>query len=53
MAAIGVARASQVQLAQPLLTLVWSALLLGERLNPATPLTAGAVLICVAATQRV
>lgn len=53
MAAIGVARASQLQLAQPLLTLVWSALLLGERLGAATPLTAVAVLVCVAVTQRV
>ena len=35
--AIGVARASQLQLAQPLLTLVWSVLLLGEHLGPAAP----------------
>ncbi|MDJ0342938.1 DMT family transporter [Streptomyces sp. H10-C2] len=52
MAAIGVARASQLQLAQPLLTLVWSAALLGEHLGPATPLAAVAVLVCVAVTQR-
>lgn len=52
MAAIGVARAGQLQLAQPLLTLVWSALLLGERLGAATPLTAAGVLVCVAVTQR-
>ncbi len=52
MAEIGVARASQLQLAQPLLTLLWSAVLLGERLGPATALTALAVLLCVAVTQR-
>ncbi|MFJ3643054.1 DMT family transporter [Streptomyces sp. NPDC090108] len=52
MAAVGVARASQLQLAQPLLTLVWSALLLGEHLTAAAPLTAVAVLVCIAVTQR-
>ncbi|PWI41721.1 DMT family transporter [Streptomyces sp. ICBB 8177] len=52
MATIGIARASQLQLAQPLLTLVWSALLLGEHLSPATALTALAVLVCVAVTQK-
>ncbi|MFF1403334.1 DMT family transporter [Streptomyces sp. NPDC058294] len=52
MAAIGVPRASQLQLAQPLLTLVWSALLLGERFTAAAPLTAVAVLVCIAVTQR-
>jgi drug/metabolite transporter (DMT)-like permease len=52
MALIGVARASQLQLAQPLLTLVWSALLLSEHVPPAAPLTAVAVLLCIAATQR-
>ena len=48
----GVAKIGQVQLAQPLMTLGWSALLLGERV---TLLTAGAavlVLVSVAATQR-
>ncbi|MFF4497563.1 DMT family transporter [Streptomyces sp. NPDC001272] len=53
MAAIGAPRASQLQLAQPLLTLVWSVALLGERLSPATPLAAGAVLVCITVTQRV
>lgn len=48
----GIARASQVQLAQPLLTLVWAALLLGEPLDPLTALAAAAVLGCVAQTQR-
>ncbi|WP_079425189.1 MULTISPECIES: DMT family transporter [Streptomyces] len=53
MAAIGAPRASQLQLAQPLLTLVWSVALLGERLSPGTPLAAGAVLVCITVTQRV
>ncbi|UUN25883.1 DMT family transporter [Streptomyces sp. FIT100] len=52
MAAIGIARASQLQLAQPLLTLLWSVLLLSERLSPAAPLAAVAVLVCIAVTQR-
>ncbi|MFJ2186687.1 DMT family transporter [Kitasatospora sp. NPDC087861] len=52
MAAIGVPRASQLQLAQPLLTLVWSVLLLGEDLPTAAPVTAGVVLVCIAVTQR-
>ncbi|MFD8547903.1 DMT family transporter [Streptomyces sp. NPDC059649] len=52
MAVIGVSKASQLQLAQPLLTLVWSVLLLGERLPPAAPATALAVLACIAVTQR-
>lgn len=52
MAAIGIPKASQLQLAQPLLTLVWSLFLLGETLTPAAPLTAVAVLVCIAATQR-
>ncbi|OYP20489.1 EamA/RhaT family transporter [Streptomyces sp. FBKL.4005] len=52
MAAIGIPRASQLQLAQPLLTLVWSALLLGEHFTMAAPLTAVAVLVCIAVTQR-
>ncbi|MFJ5610235.1 DMT family transporter [Streptomyces sp. NPDC093221] len=52
MAAIGVTRASQLQLAQPVLTLVWSAALLGEHLGRATLPAALAVLVCVAVTQR-
>jgi drug/metabolite transporter (DMT)-like permease len=48
----GVARIGQVQLAQPVLTLGWSAALLGEHVGPATLLTALGVLACVAATQR-
>ncbi|MEV5609852.1 DMT family transporter [Streptomyces sp. NPDC052225] len=52
MAVIGVPKASQLQLAQPLLTLVWSVFLLGESLPVAAPLTAVAVLVCIAVTQR-
>lgn len=52
MAAIGIPRASQLQLAQPLLTLVWSVSLLGESLPLAAPLAAVAVLVCIAVTQR-
>jgi drug/metabolite transporter (DMT)-like permease len=48
----GVARIGQIQLAQPVLTLGWSALLLGESVGAVTVLTALAVLACVAATQR-
>jgi drug/metabolite transporter (DMT)-like permease len=53
MGVIGVPRASQIQLAQPLITLVWSVSLMGERLSPLAPLTALVVLCCIAATQRV
>ncbi|MEV6784477.1 DMT family transporter [Streptomyces sp. NPDC051098] len=52
MASIGIARASQIQLAQPLLTLVWSVGLLGEEISPAAPVAAVAVLVCIAVTQR-
>ncbi|MGW5422968.1 DMT family transporter [Streptomyces sp. NPDC003943] len=52
MAAIGIPRASQLQLAQPLLTLVWSVTVLGEDLAPAAPLAAVGVLVCIAVTQR-
>ncbi|MFJ1702934.1 DMT family transporter [Kitasatospora sp. NPDC088346] len=52
MAAIGVPRASQLQLAQPLLTLGWAVLVLGEEPSPAAPVAAVAVLACIAATQR-
>jgi drug/metabolite transporter (DMT)-like permease len=48
----GVARVGQIQLAQPVLTLGWSALLLNESVGPLTLLTAVAVLASVAATQR-
>ncbi|MBG0828807.1 DMT family transporter [Planomonospora sp. ID67723] len=52
LAAGGIARAGQTQLAQPLLTLAWAWLLLGERFGPATVAGALAVLLCVAMTQR-
>ncbi|MFE6102630.1 DMT family transporter [Streptomyces laurentii] len=52
MAAIGIPRASQLQLAQPLLTLVWSVTVLGERPAAAAPLAAVGVLVCIAVTQR-
>jgi drug/metabolite transporter (DMT)-like permease len=48
----GVARIGQVQLTQPLLTLLLSALVLGEALTPAMLLAGAGVLVCVAATQR-
>ena len=43
-----IARASQVQLAQPVLGFFWSWLLLGERVTPALLFTAGFVLVCAA-----
>jgi drug/metabolite transporter (DMT)-like permease len=52
LARAGIARAGQVQLAQPLLTIVWSWLLLGDHIGPATGVAAVAVLACVAWTQR-
>jgi drug/metabolite transporter (DMT)-like permease len=48
----GVARVGQIQLIQPILTLLWSALLLGETVTPATVVAALAVLASVAFTQR-
>lgn len=48
----GVARVGQVQLAQPLLTLGWAALLLGEPVTWRTLAVALMVLGCVVATQR-
>jgi drug/metabolite transporter (DMT)-like permease len=48
----GTARVSQIQLLQPLLTVVWSAAVLGERIGVGTVIAGAAVLACVAATQR-
>jgi drug/metabolite transporter (DMT)-like permease len=48
----GVAKTGQVQLVQPLLTLIWSAALLGEHVGPATIVAALAVVASVLATQR-
>jgi drug/metabolite transporter (DMT)-like permease len=50
---LGVARGSQIQLVQSLLTLLWSALLLGEVVTGKTLIAASVVVICVAITQRV
>ncbi|GAA4613833.1 DMT family transporter [Actinoallomurus liliacearum] len=52
LAKAGVARASQVQLAQPLLTLLWSWLLLGEHAGAGTVVAAAGVLLCVLIAQR-
>lgn len=48
----GVAKAGQIQLLQPLLTLVFAGLVLGEHISPLTVICAVAVLASVAATQR-
>jgi len=48
----GVARASQLQLAQPLLTVAWSAVLLGEHVGPGALVVAAIVVVCVLVTQR-
>ena len=48
----GIARVGQVQLAQPVLTMAWSALLLGEAVTAASVVAAAVVLVCVALTQR-
>ena len=48
----GIARISQLQLLQPLLTIGWAALFLGEPLTLATGLTAVLVLLCVAVGQH-
>jgi drug/metabolite transporter (DMT)-like permease len=48
----GVARVGQIQLTQPLLTVAWSALVLGETLTPVMLVAGVGVLVSVAATQR-
>jgi drug/metabolite transporter (DMT)-like permease len=48
----GVARVGQVQLVQPLLTLGWAALVLGEHVGAGTVLAAIGVLASVVVTQR-
>lgn len=53
LAEAGVARASQLQLAQPLLTIAWSVPLLGERVGWGALLTALVVVACVFVTQWV
>lgn len=52
LAEAGIARASQVQLVQPLLTIAWSAPLLGERIDALSVVTAVVVGGCVFVTQR-
>jgi hypothetical protein len=48
----GVAKIGQEQLAQPVLTLFWAALVLGERVTAGMLVAALAALACVGATQR-
>jgi drug/metabolite transporter (DMT)-like permease len=48
----GIAQVGQVQLAQPVLTLAWSALLLGETVTPASIAAAVVVRACVVLIQR-
>ena len=48
----GVAKIGQTQLAQPVLTLAWAALLLGEHVSASMVLAALAIVACVLATQR-
>ena len=48
----GIAQIGQVQLTQPVLTLMWAALLLGEHVSPGMVAAALIVLACVVATQR-
>jgi drug/metabolite transporter (DMT)-like permease len=52
LARAGIARASQLQLAQPFLTIGISAIVLGERPGPSTYVAATIVLACVLAAQR-
>ena len=52
LALAGIARGGQVQQLQALLTLGWSALLLGERVTRVTVLAAVAVIVCVVWAQR-
>jgi drug/metabolite transporter (DMT)-like permease len=48
----GIAQISQLQLAQPVLTLGWAALLLSESISAATTVAALAIVAAVAGTQR-
>lgn len=48
----GTARVGQAQLAQPVLTLLWSALLLGEHVGPAEVVTGAFVVASVLLTRR-
>ena len=53
LALAGIARGGQTQQLQALLTLAWSALLLGEQVTGVTVLAAVAVIVCVVWAQRV
>jgi drug/metabolite transporter (DMT)-like permease len=48
----GVARIAQVQLMQPVLTIIWAGLLLKERVGARTALASLLIVLCVAWTQR-
>ena len=52
LAAGGVAKIGQIQLAQPVLTLLWSAAVLGEPVGWPALATAAVVVVCVVLTQR-
>lgn len=52
LAAGGVAKIGQIQLAQPVLTLMWSAVVLGEPVGWPALATAAVVVVCVVLTQR-
>ena len=52
MSEAGIARVSQIQLAQPICSLIWSAMFLGERIDAATVLAAVFVVGCVLVTSR-
>jgi drug/metabolite transporter (DMT)-like permease len=52
LAELGVAKGSQVQLIQSLLTLLWSAWLLNEKVSKTTLLAASVVVVCIAVTQK-
>jgi drug/metabolite transporter (DMT)-like permease len=52
MSEAGIARVSQIQLAQPVCSLLWSALLLGEHIDVATAVAAVFVVGCVLVTSR-
>jgi drug/metabolite transporter (DMT)-like permease len=52
LAVAGIARAGQTQQLQPLLTMLWAALFLGETVTAATLLAALVVIGCVAWAQR-
>lgn len=52
MSEAGIARVSQIQLAQPVCSLIWSALFLGEHIDASTAIAAVFVVGCVLVTSR-